>query len=86
MDLKRGPEVSIGSNDHHANWLQCVRNRQAPSADEEIGHRSASFGHLANIACWVGRSLQWDPVREQFVGDEAANRLLSRALRAPWRM
>jgi len=86
MNLKRTPEVNIGSNTHHANWLECLRTRQAPSADEEIGHRSASLGHLANLACWLGRSLKWDPVKEQFVGDEAANRLRSRAMRAPWRM
>ncbi len=86
MELKRTPEVNIGSNDHHANWLKCVRERQPPSAHEEIGHRSASLGHLANIACWTGRSLTWDPAKEQFVGDEQANRFLSRAMRAPWRM
>ncbi len=86
MELKRGPEVNIGSNNHHANWLECIRTRRAPSADEEIGHRSASLGHLVNIACWTGQSLNWDPVKERFINNEAANRLLSRAMRAPWRM
>jgi hypothetical protein len=85
MKLVRTPEVNIGSNTHHKNWLECLRTRQAPSADEEIGHRSAALGHLANIACWTGRSLKWDPVKERFLGDDAANRLLSRAPRAPWR-
>jgi hypothetical protein len=79
-------EVNIGANDHHANWLECIRTRRAPSSDEEIGHRSASLGHLANIACWTGCSLKWDPVLEEFTGHEAANRLRSRALRPPWRM
>ncbi len=86
MGLKRTPEVSIGSNDHHANWLKCIRDRKSPSANEEIGHRSASLGHLANIASVLGRSLKWDPVAEVFTGDEMANRLLSRAMRAPWRL
>jgi hypothetical protein len=85
MALKRGPEVNIGSNDHHANWLASMRTRKAPSADEEIGHRSASLGHLLNIACWTGKTLKWNPAREVFEGDEAANRLRSRAMRAPWR-
>lgn len=85
MGLKRTDEVNIGSNNHHANWLECIHSRQAPSANEEIGHRSACLGHLANIACWTGRSLRFDPVRERFIADEAANRLLSRAMRAPWR-
>lgn len=86
MGLKRTPEVNIGSNTHHKNWLECLRSRQSPSANEEIGHRAASLGHLANIACWTGRSLKWDPAKEQFIGDELANRFLSRAMRAPWRM
>jgi hypothetical protein len=86
MQLKRTREVNIGSNDHHANWLACLRSRKPPSADEEIGHRAASLGHLANTACWTGRSLKWDPVKEEFIGSDAANRLRARAMRTPWRM
>jgi hypothetical protein len=86
MELKRTPEVNIGSNTHHANWLECIRTRKAPSADEETGHRSASLAHLLNIACWSGQSLKWDPAKERFTNSEAANRLLSRPLRAPWRV
>ena len=82
----RTREVNIGANDHHANWLQCIRSRQAPSSDEEIGHRSASLGHLANIACWAGRSLTWDPLTEEFTDSGLANRLRARGARAPWRM
>jgi hypothetical protein len=82
----RSREVNIGSNNHHANWLECIHTRKAPSADEEIGHRSASIGHLANIAFWTGQSLRWDPVAETFDGNDAANRLRSRATRAPWRL
>jgi hypothetical protein len=85
MGLQRTPEVNIGSNNHHANWLECIRTRKGPSADEEIGHRSSSFGILANITSVLGTSLEWDPVREKFSRDDSANRLLSRALRSPWR-
>jgi hypothetical protein len=84
MGLKRTPEVNIGSNDHHANWLASIRTRKQPSADEEIGHRAAALGHLLNISFWTGQSLKWDPVNEKFYGNEAAYRLLSRAVRAPW--
>ena len=79
-------EVNIGANNHHANWLACIRTRQAPSADEEIGHRSASLGHLAYVAFWTGQSLKWDPVKEEFAGNDAANRLRWRAARPPWRI
>jgi hypothetical protein len=81
----RTREVNIGANDHHANWFGCIRARGRPNCDEEIGHRSASLGHLAIIAYKLGRSLKWDPANEEFLGDEAANRLRSRAMRQPWR-
>jgi hypothetical protein len=86
MGIVRTPEVNIGSNTHHANWLECIHTRKSPSADEEIGHRGASLGHLLNITTLIGHSLKWDPDREQFISEPIANRLLSRALRAPWRV
>jgi len=73
-----------GSRDHHTNWLECIKTRQKPSSHAEIGHRGASLGHLTIIACKLGRSLKWDPVKEIFPEDEQANRLLNRAKRAPW--
>ncbi len=80
----RTRQVNIGENNHHANWFECIRTRQRPSCDEEIGHRSASLGHLVIISHKLQRSLKWDPVKEEFPGDEVANRLLFRAMRAPW--
>ena len=64
----------------------CVKSRREPAAPIEIGHRSATICHLANIAMWLKRKLRWDPVAERFTGNdaEAANRLLARANRAPW--
>lgn len=79
----RDREVS-GANNHHANWLDCIKNRALPSSNEEIGHRAASLGHLATIAFKIGRSLRWDPAGERFLDDPEANRLLSRANREPW--
>lgn len=79
-------EVEIGANNHHANWFDCIRTRRQPSSHAEIGHRSASLGHLTAIAYKLGRSLQWDPATETFRGDDEANRLRSRAYREPWRI
>ena len=75
-----------GANNHHANWLECIRTRARTSTDEEIGHRGASLGHLAIVAFKLLRSLKWDPANERFPDDEEANRLCSRAMREPWRM
>lgn len=73
-----------GSRDHHTNWLECIKTREKPSSHEEIGHRGASLGHLTIIAYKLGRSLKWDPKREVFPEDDQANRMLTRAKRAPW--
>jgi predicted dehydrogenase len=66
---------------HMQDWLDCIRTRQKPIADVEIGHRSISVCHLANITRGVGRRLKWDPAKEQFVGDEEANRQVDRPRR-----
>ena len=79
-------QVNPGENNHHANWFDCIRTRRKPSCYEELGHRSASLGHLIIIAYKLQRSLKWDPVKEKFPNDEAANRLLFRAMRSPWRI
>jgi hypothetical protein len=79
-------EVNIGANNHHSNWFECIRTRARPSSHEEIGHRSASLGHLATIGYTLERSLKWNPATEEFHGNEQANRLLSRAMREPWRV
>jgi predicted dehydrogenase len=74
------------SSDHRANWLECVKSRKDPICTAEIGHRSATVCHLGNIGYWLRRPLKWDPVREQFVGDDEANKLVSREPRAPWKL
>lgn len=66
---------------HIQNWLDCVKTRETPNADVEIGHRSISVCHLANIAREIGRKLRWDPDHETFVGDEEANTFLERPRR-----
>ena len=61
---------------HIENFFDCMKTRELPAADVEIGHRSVSFCHLVNICRRMNRKLQWDPVKEQFVGDDEANKLV----------
>lgn len=70
------------SNLHEVNFIDRVYDGRPPIAPVEIGHRSITIAHLANIAIRLGRSsLQWDAARERVVDDEAANRMLSRPMR-----
>jgi predicted dehydrogenase len=67
---------------HIQNWLDCIKSRQRPNADVEIGHRSITICHLHNIARELGRKLHWNPDEERFVDDNEANALLERPRRA----
>lgn len=66
---------------HMQNWLDCIRSRERPVADVEIGHRSITVCHLANITRTLGRPLRWDPAHERFEGDDEANALVERPRR-----
>src|SRR5262245_49111231 len=72
------------STDHHGNWLECVRTRRQPIAPVEVAHRSCSTCLLHHIAMKTGRKLYWDPLRERFKNDDAANAMLSRPQRWPY--
>jgi len=73
-------------NNHHQDWLECIKSRGQPACDVAVGCRSTIVSHLGCIAHWTGRALRWDPVKEEFPGDVQADRLRSRAMRPPWRI
>jgi len=72
------------SENHMRNFFDCVRSREQPICDAEIGHRSVSVCHLGVIALRLARKLQWNPATEQFMGDSDANTWLAREMRKPW--
>ncbi len=77
-------EVSIGrSPGHHRNFLDCVRSRNQPIANHEVGRATAAICHINNIAMTLGRELAWNPLNEQFNDDEA-NRMIMPAMREPY--
>jgi len=71
---------------HHRNWIDCVKSRQRPVADVEVGARTVTIVHLGNLAYWYRRKLRWDPQQWQFVGDAEANTWLDRPRRDPWKL
>ena len=74
-------EYASVSHEHIRNWVQCMRTREKTAAPATVGHRSTTVCHLIDICRELGRKLQWDPVREEFVGDAEANALRSRPRR-----
>lgn len=75
------PEGDKEAIPHIENFLQCVRTRKPTNAGAETGHRATTLCHLVNICRVVQRKLRWNPEKEQFIGDEQANLLLSRPRR-----
>jgi len=72
------------SNDHQANWLDCIKSRKDPICTAEIGHRTSTICHLSGIAERIKRPIKWDPDKEVVIGDEAAERQTDRPRRAPY--
>ena len=67
-------------------FAQAVRARKPAGGNAEAAHRTATIFHLANLAIRVGRKIRFDPVKEEIVGDEEANRLVNQPMRAPWHL
>ena len=86
-DLRRekiGPgEIHLYESQlHERNFIDHVYDAKPTISPVEVGHRSITIAHLANIAIRLGRTrLQWDPAAEKIVGDPAANKMLSRPMR-----
>lgn len=71
---------------HTKDWLNCIKSRKQARANADVAGNSHVTCHAAFIAFQRGKALQWDPAKREFVGDEEANRMRSRALREPWRV
>ena len=69
---------------HVRDFLDCVKTRSQPLANADAACYSHIACHAANIAIFLDRKLRYDPVKNEFLGDEQANRLRSEALREPW--
>jgi len=83
----KGAKVSgYPANFHVRDFLDCVKTRGRTRADADAACQAHIACHAANIALFLGRKLQYDPVKNEFIGDEQANRLRAEAIREPWRI
>jgi predicted dehydrogenase len=76
----------LESPGHHQNWIDCIKSRERPIADVEIGARSVTVCHLGNLVYWNRKRLKWDPEAWHFVDDAEANTWLDRPRRDSWQL
>lgn len=85
QEVYRTDEYEDFNMNHKADWIKAIREGHLrPAVDIEIGHRTATLCNLGNLSYLLGRKLVWDGVKQQVVGDDQANRLLSRPQRYPY--
>lgn len=72
------------NGDHHLDWITSIQTRKPAVTSAEQAHRSTSACITGWIGMKLGRKLKWDPVKEKFEGDDAANDMLSRPERASY--
>jgi predicted dehydrogenase len=74
------------SSDHHGNWLESIKSRKQPIAPVEVAHRACSACLLHHIAMKLKRKVYWNPDKEEFTNDAEANAMISREMRAPYKL
>lgn len=72
------------SDNHHGNWLDCIKSRKEPISPIEIGHRACTICLISHIAMKIPGRLEWDPKKERFRNSEVANSMLKRPQRSPY--
>lgn len=71
---------------HAKNFLDCVKSRQAPVENLDVGHHVSAVAMLGNVALRSKSRIEWDAAANRVAGNEEANRLLFRPYRAPWKL
>ena len=84
--IPTGGNVPYKSPGHEQDFINAMRSRKKPIMTIEAGHAVGTLCILGNISYRLGRGLNWDAKNERVIGDEAANRLIARPNRSPWRV
>ena len=74
------------SNDHAANFVQCAKTHETPVAPANVEHRTATACHLTNVSLRLNRPIEWDPVKQEIIGDAEATAMLAREARRPYQI
>lgn len=84
MELKSSDERLYVSDSHEQDWINAIKKGTNPICDVEIGHRTATICHIANLAYEFRRALEWDPEKEEFNDDFEANLRRGKQYRKPY--
>ena len=85
-DSKTLPVKLYKSDDHFQNFIDCIRSGKESITPCETAHRSASVGHLCNIAMYTGRTIRWNSKEEKILNDPEATRMLSPNYQGIWEL
>jgi predicted dehydrogenase len=86
MDFKPTDEQLMISPEHNRNFIDCVKSRQETICPVEMAIRCDAIAHLADIAARTGRVIEWNPEKEEIVGDAEAAKMLTRPARDKWKV
>jgi len=65
-------------------FIEAVKTRKKFALNEQNGYRSCTIVNIGLVALKLGRNLRFDPVKQEFIGDDEANKLIFPPMRAPW--
>ncbi|MCF0050220.1 Gfo/Idh/MocA family oxidoreductase [Dyadobacter chenwenxiniae] len=83
-DLERKLAAFPDPEPQVTDFVDAVKNRKKFALNEENGHRSCTIVNMGLAALRLGRSLKFDPEKQEFIDDEGANRLINQPMRGPW--
>jgi predicted dehydrogenase len=83
-ELPTPQEAGTMPTKHVRNFFDCVKSRTPAAANADVARKSHVACLAAAIAWTLRRKVSFDPATETFTGDEAANRMRTRAMREPW--
>ena len=90
LDVRIGPHDRVRlrapGGEPIPDFVECIRQRRRTCAPVEVAHQSTTMCSLGAISMLLGRKIDWDADKGEFVDDDQANLLRSRAMRQPWRI
>src|SRR5262249_15312391 len=86
LEPKKYPPGTDPRPAHVRNFLDCVKSRQQPVENLEVGHHISTVAHLGNLALRTGRKIVWDHASEKVAGDAQADRLVGVPYCVPWKL